>query len=162
MPLFKELRYGRLLYETLRSYFSVNARHTLTLLYKYCAALIFPLQAGFTAYDIARKINEVIANCKWVIGQLTNTLNYLFDPILNRIFIDQATIQGLVAPEFNYPTTAQMQEFDENPVQCREFTDRAGGNLVQIHVPVATDMNALVATIEQIRIIGIDYEIITF
>lgn len=152
-----------MLYEALRNYFSLNTHGEISILYKYCAALIFPLQAPFDAYDIQRRIYEIIANCKWQIGQLTNVLNYLFDPILNRIFLTQSTTISVSAPEFEYTTLLQMQEFDTPAlVQTREFNDRLAGTSVIINVPIGTDIPAITATIEQIKIDGIPYQIIEF
>jgi len=163
MPLFKNLNYGRLLFESLRNYFSVNTEQKLAILYKYCAALIFPLQGPFDAYSAIRRIYEIVANCKWQIGQLTNVLNYLFDPLLKRIYISQAVVATLSAPKFPYITDVQVRGFgDPAQAQARKFNDRAAGSNVTIHVPGGTDLAAITATIEQIKVAGIPYEIIVF
>lgn len=163
MPLFKNINYGRLIYEALRNYFAVNAFGDLTIMYKFCAACLFVLQARFNAYDINRRIAEIVANCKWQIGQLTNVLNFLYDPTLKRIFISQATILTVSAVEFEYAAILQAQEFEVAAmVQMREFGDRSGGTSVTINVPIGTDIPAITATIEQIKISGIDYTINEF
>lgn len=162
MPLFKKLDYGRLLYESLRNYFSVNTEGQMSILYRFCAALLFPLVGPFDAYDAIRRIYEIIANCKWQIGQLTNVLNYLFDPLLKRIFLTQSKPQNISAPEFTYPNPVQMQEFGGVAIQVREFNDRQSSSLVSINVPVGSDLDAITATVEQIKIAGIPYQIIEF
>lgn len=152
-----------MLYEALRNYFSLNTQGDISILFKYCAALLFPLQAPFDSYDTVRRMYEIVASCKFVIGQLTNVLNYFYDPILKRIFIAQATIVVLSAPELEYITDVQGVEFEEPATaQAREFGDRTAGELVSINIPFGIDLAAITATIEQIKIDGIDYQIIEF
>lgn len=163
MPLFKNINYGKMLYEALRGYFSVNAAGEMSILYRFCAACIAPLQGPFDAYAAQRQINEIIANCKFQIGQLTNVLNYLYDSVQNRIFITQSAIQTLSAPEFNYVTTMQTQEFDTPATrQAREFNDSVATTAVIFNVPVGISIPAITATIEQIKIDGPPYTIIQF
>lgn len=152
-----------MLYEALRNYFSLNTAGEISILFKYCSALLFPLQGPFDAYDLVRRAYEIVANCKFQIGQLTNVLNYFYDPLLKRIFIAQATIVVLSAPEFEYTTDVQCMEFEEPATaQAREFGDKTAGQLVSINIPIGIDLAAITATIEQIKVDGIDYQIIEF
>lgn len=160
---FKNINYGKMLYESLRNYFSVNYQGEITWLYKFCAACIQPLQAPFDAYAIARAKNHIIAQCRWQIGQLTNTLNHLYDATLARIYITQSALTSISDPEFAYaPTHFDATFGDAVLIDERTFTDRAGTTLVTIHVPVSVDLSDLIATVEQIRVQGIPYLIETF
>jgi hypothetical protein len=163
MPNFRKIDYGRLLYETLRSYYSVNADGNVTIAFKYLLAIISPLQAPFVGYDIYRTKEAIIANCKWQIGQLTNVLNYLYDSSLNRIFITQSVILPVVDPTFAYDPDNFDTVFTEAPaIFERTFNDRVAQTLVTINVPIGVNISDLTATVEQIKLIGIKYVIVTF
>lgn len=161
---FRNINYGRLLYEALRNYFSVNGvTGQLTIFYKFMAAVIQPLQPVFDAYVLFRIREALIASCKWQIGQLTNVLNYLYDNTLNRIFITQASAIIVSDPIFAYPPDHFDREFAEAPIIFeRQFGDTLGGTLVTIHIPVAVDEADLKSVVEQIRMQGIPYLIETF
>lgn len=161
MKRFRNINYGRTLYESLRNYFSVDGiTGVITSLYRYVAALIQPLQPRFDQYVVFRKKEEIIARCKWQIGQLTNVLNYFYDNLLNRIFIGQAVLTVIADPMFEYPPVNFDSDFDSAPVvQEREFGDRASSTLTTINVPAGIDMDDLIATIEQIRMDGFFYTI---
>ena len=160
----RNINYGRLLYETLRAYFSVNGvTGNLTGFYKYLAAIIQPMQPVFDSYVIFRTREALIASCKWQIGQLTNVLNYLYDATLNRIFITQSTSSIISDPVFAYPPDHFDTTFASMPtVFERKFGDKLRGTLVTIHIPVAVDEVDLISVVEQIRIQGIPYAIVTF
>lgn len=163
MPLFKKLDYKALLYESLRNYFSVNSSGNISMLFKFCAGCLAPLQAPFENYDKKRIVNELIANCKWQIGQLKNVLNYLYDRTANRIFITQSITIVIADPQFEYHSVLFDSMFGENvQVNERGFYDRASQSSVSINVPLGTDINSLTATLEQIHLQGIPYQIITF
>lgn len=163
MPLFKKIDYGQMLYEALRNYFSVNTAGEMSIIYKFCAACLFPLVGPFEVYAAQRQIYELVANCKWQIGQLTNVLNMLYDAIQKRIFITQATTAVLSAPKFPYTTGVQVRGFGvAAQAQARKFNDKLGGTNVIINIPAGTDLAAITATIEQIKLDGIDYSINEF
>lgn len=164
MASFRNINYGRTLYEALRNYYSVNAKTgELTSLYRYLAAIIQPLQPRFDAYVIFRVRQALIASTKWQIGQLTNVLNYLYDVTLKRIFITQATLTVIADPIFEYAPVNFDSDFDSEPlIQERQFGDGASTTVVTINVPESIDQADLLATIEQIHIEGIPYEITTF
>jgi hypothetical protein len=163
MPNFKKIHYGRVLYETLRAYYSVNSSGNISQLYKYLLAIIQVMQAPFDGYDIYRTKESIIANCKWQVGQLTNVLNYLYDPTLNRIFITQSILLPVADPTFSYPPDNFDTVFDEDPeIFERTFTDRAASTLVIINVPTGLSVSDITATVEQIKLTGIPYQIVTF
>lgn len=160
---FRNIDYSKMLYEALRNYFSVNTSGQVTVLFKYCACFLQPLQGPFNAYAATRAINALVAQCKWQIGQLTNVLNFLFDPLLKRITITQAKTAVLSAPNFEYTTHVQVRGFDEPAqAQVRSFTDNSSTSKVIFNVPASVDLSNITAIIEQIRIQGIPYVITTF
>ena len=149
-----------MLYEALRNYFSVNTSGNLTWLYKFCAACVQPLQAPFDAYAVKRAKSHLIAQCRWQIAQLTNLLNYLYDATLARIYIDQSVVTVVSDPTFDYDPVNFDALFEETVLIFeRVFDDKATTSNVIIHVPTGVDMDDLIATVEQIRIQGIPYQI---
>lgn len=158
---FRSINYGRLLYETMRNYFAVNAAGDISQLYEYLAAIIQPLQAPFNAYMTFRITQALIANCMWQIGQLTNVLNYLFDSVLNRIFITQSTATLLSDPTFPYPAVNFDSDFGTAPAQFEStFDDITNLDTVTINVPEGSNIAAITAVVEQIRVSGIPYQIV--
>lgn len=163
MQLFRKINYRLMLYEALRNYFSVNSSNEISMLYKYCSAFLQPLQAPFDAYDLQRKKNDLIASCKWQIGQLTNVLNFLYDTLLARIFITQSVVTVISDPTFDYPAIHFDGTFEEAPLIFeREFFDRVSISAVIINVPTGVTLSDITATIEQIRLQGIPYTIVFF
>lgn len=163
MPNFRHIDYGKLLYETLRAYYSVNSSGNISIMYKYLLAILQVLQAPFDGYEIYRTKEAIIANCKWQIGQLTNVLNYLYDPTLSRIFITQSVILPVADPTFAYLPDNFDTVFAEDPeIFERTFTDKAASTLVTINVPIGVNISDLTATVEQIKLTGIPYQIVTF
>ena len=160
---FRNINYSRQLYEALRNYFSVNNQGQVSMLYKILLCYLQILQGPFDTYNTFRVKEALIAQCKWQIGQLTNVLNMLYDALLKRIFITQSVGTTLQATGFAYAPLIQAQGFDAPAqVQGRGFFDSANETLVSINVPAGTDLVDLTATIEQIRVEGIDYQINTF
>lgn len=161
---FKNINYGRMLYEAMRNYFSVNTSGELSWLFKFCAAIVQPLQAPFDAYATARAKSHIIAQCRWQMGQLKNTLNYIYDSTLSRIYITQSVITVISDPEFAYTPVNFDGVFEETPavINERTFNDRASTSAVIIHIPASIDLDDITATIEQIRVQGIPYQIETF
>ena len=160
---FRNIDYGKSLYEALRNYFSVNTSNQLSILYQYCACFLQPLVDPFANYVAFRTTEALIAGCAWQIGQLTNVLNYLYDTVLQRIFITQSVITIVSDPEFPYPAINFDGLFTETvQVWEREFFDPVAISVVTINVPVGTDIPGITAVINQIRIQGIPYEIATF
>lgn len=159
---FRAISYPKMLYETLRAYFSVNSAGKVNDLYKYCACLIQPLIAPFDTYETERIENGLIADSKWQMGQTTNVLNYLYDPVNNSIYLTQITIEVPSVTGFPYPAIQQVGDFGELAVQVRGFNDRSAQTLVIINVPDYVNIAAITATINQLIIQGIIYEISIF
>lgn len=164
MAKFRNIHFGKLLYETLRGYFSVNTSGNISILYKFLLAIVQVLQNPFDAYVVYRTKESIISNCKWQIGQLTNVLNYLYDPSLSRIFITQSVIVAIADPTFSYPPIHFDKTFADSPPSIfeRTFGDRVATTLVTINVPAGTNISDLTATVEQIKLQGINYQIVTF
>lgn len=152
-----------MLYEAVRNYFAVNSTGQLSILYKYLACFVQPLIIPYQTYDQERKINWLVAQCKWQVGQLTNVLNYIYDPMMKRIYITQATIQNVYATKFPYPAILQGRKFGETtPAQVRKFFDALSTTAVIINIPSSVDLSAITATIELVRLQGIQYTINVF
>lgn len=158
---FRNINYGKVLYEALRNYFAVNMQGDLTILYKYMAAVVQPLQQPFDAYVLFRTREALIASCKFQIGQLTNVLNFLFDNLLKRIFITQSAVSVIADPIFQYAPVNFDSDFATAPVQYEpNFNDRTNQSLTIINAPLSVDLAELTAVIEQIRLKGIPYKIV--
>lgn len=157
---FRSIDYGKMLLETLRSYYSVNALGKVNNFYKYMACLIQPLIPVFNDYATQRTLNGLIANCYWQIGQATNVLNYLYDNIEKRIFITQSSQNPVSATTFGYTATLQAGIFGEFPAQMRTFDDKADQNIVTIHIPNTVNVGEITATINQLILQGIAYQIV--
>ncbi len=160
---FRSIDIGKMLYETLRAYYSVNSAGKVNWLYKYCACLLQPLIGPLQQYETERVINGLIANSKFQIGQLTNVLNFLYDNTLNRIFITQGFFDQTVARNFNEPPILFARNFGELPIAfAKNFGEK--GTLVNaiIHVPISSNVSQLTATVAQMALQGLEYSIVTF
>lgn len=163
MAKFRTIDYPKMLYETLRNYFSVNAKGDISLLYKYLACIVQPLILPFDNFESQRLLNGLIADTKWQIGQLTIVLNYLFDPIYKRIYLTQASFTNISDPEFAYPPVNYDDVFANSPMVFeREFNDPLSFNMLTFHIPSSVDEPLFVSIIEQIRLQGIQYQIEVF
>lgn len=160
---FRNITYYKRLYESLRWFYSINSSDEVSILYKILAACLSPLQPAFDAYVIYRQKEFIIAQCKWQIGQLTNVLNFLYDTTLKRIYLTQSVINALADPTFFYAPINFDSDFATAPEQFeRGFRDRQSETLVTINVPTSVYSSDLVATVEQIRMQGIPYQITQF
>lgn len=152
-----------MLYETLSGFFSVNAAGQLTWIYKFCVACLVVLQGPFTDFDNFRKKEFIIAGCKWQIGQLTNVLNFLYDPTQNRITITQSISTPQFFWKFAYPPTMFLSDFGSAPMDFLEdFESGVAKSAVSINVPSsfnAAIVDDLIATVAQIALTGIPYVI---
>lgn len=160
---FRSISIGKMLYETLRAYYSVNSAGQLSWLYKYCAAILQPLVTPLAEYDIQRVYDGLIANSKFQIGQLTNVLNYLYDQPLNRIFITQGFYSATVDRNFNVPAILFARNFNETAISfARNFGEMGKFVSATIHVPASDNVSALTATVAQMALEGLSYTIVTF
>lgn len=161
----RNINYGFMLYESLRNYYSVNAAGNMTWLFKMLAAIVAPLQQPFNAYYAARVINILVAGCAWQIGQLTNVLNFLFDPTLARIYITQSVNISPAAPEFGYTTPVNAPKFGYvSPVGVRTFGSKPETSIVTFNVPTALSiiLSQIEAVVAQVALTGIPYQFVLY
>jgi hypothetical protein len=152
-------------YETLRNYFSVNKAGRLSILYKFLLACLWPLQQQWNTFELWRQKIWLISQCKWQIGQLTNVLNTLYDPISKRIFTTQAEAGYIFAPTIDYesdlfaPTIAvESTEFAPTILDSTLLRE----TIINIPSIISGDDSVysdFIATIEKIRILGLLYTI---
>jgi hypothetical protein len=170
MPQFKTITYYKMLKETLRAYHSVNTSGRLSYMYKFCLCCLYVLQIPFNNFDTWRIRKQLIASCLWQIGQLTNVLNYLYDSTLSRIVINQSVPVYIFAPEIDgLESTLFAPEIDglESLIYAPNIDDGIiNSSIVTIHVPNSiftnsATMSLLVSEIEQIKIQGIQYQIVS-
>jgi len=162
MASFRIMSYPYQLYETLRNYYAVNAAGEMSILFKYMSCFVQPLILPFNLYDIERRNAWLVAQCAWQIGQLTNVLNYLYDPILQRIYISQSQNLQPTAPEFGYATPQKAPVFEGNSiVQAPVFGQSAEYGNVIFYVPNALSsmLSQIKATIAQVALAGINYTV---
>jgi hypothetical protein len=161
---FRNIDYGKMLFESLRAYFAVNSSGQLSILYKFCISCLFILQSPFNDYDTFRVKKFIIANCKYQIGQLTNVLNYFFDSVSKRIWIENSDITmvnsvvfGETPPDGDYDYLYGPDPMIDEIV----FGGLLSRSNILIHVPSSVDRDELIAVIEQIKITGLQkYQII--
>lgn len=159
---FRNINFTALLYETLTGSLSINAAFTPTWFYKFCAACLAIFIQPFAAFNIFRQKEWLIANCKWQVGQLTNVLNYLYDPIQKRINISQSIALPEFLMQFPYPPEEFLSDFDSAPLNFwTTFGNGPATTTVSINVPndPAIDLTDLTATVAQINIEGPKYTI---
>jgi hypothetical protein len=124
-----------------------------------------PIQTSWDAFEVYRAKIWLISQCKWVIGQLTNVLNYLYDSTNNSIYISQSSIDKVFVPEFTETTLVFAKVFAETTVVfAPTFDDIAKVHPMKINVPASIYTNSavladLVATVEKIRPLGLKYTI---
>ena len=163
---FRNINYPVMLLEALRNFFSINASGNVSTIYKYLSCFVQPFQLPFTNFEAFRNKEMLIANCKWQIGQLTNVLNMLYDASLKRIYITQSVVTVISDPMFQYAPVNFDSDFGTDPeIYEVEFDSRLNETLVTINIPTAVataSLTDMIATIEQIRILGIPYQILTF
>jgi hypothetical protein len=170
---FRTINYGRMIYESLRAYFALNSNNLLSKLYKFVFACLYPLQPVWSEYNSFRTRADIIANCKYQIGQITNVLNYLFDNSLNRIYITQSKVQQISDPTFgNTPmnfdgafgwASSVVDSISKTgPIGEPVFGGSSSGTNVVFMIPSDLNTSAIQAAIEQIKINGTNYVIQTF
>jgi len=169
MAQFKTLNISKLLYESMRAYHSVNTAGQLSFLYKFALCCVYPLQAYFNQFDLWRRRELLIANCKWQIGQLTNVLNMLYDPISKRIYINQNSSGYVFAPNIDDANSdifaPNIDDTNSNIYLSNINDDPLIGSIVSIYIPIAiysVSLAQIISDIEQIKLSGIQYQIIPF
>lgn len=163
MSQFKTITYSDLLFEFLRYDLSINkVTNSLSILYRWFYAIIFPLQSSFDNYDTFRKKYWHIGGCKPTCGQLANLLNYYFDPTDKRIEIQQATYNFTFVPTIDDgESTVMAYNIDETntDVQIANIDDqRITKNIAEIKVPTALLTDELKKVVNLILIEGLNVE----
>ena len=164
MSIFKKIDFPFLMYEGLRNQFTINKSGFLSQLYKFCLACTYPIKSTWDFFDSFRNNIQLIANCNWQYGQLTNVLNMIYDSSLKRIYItEQHSINSFlsifnyeslsVLPTFNFNTSTFLHEFNEN-------YNVIGIVTISIPTSLSNSINEIAATVAQIKISGI-YCIVT-
>jgi hypothetical protein len=118
------------------------------------------LQSIFDSYDTFRIKKQIIASCKWQIGQLTNVLNYFFDPILKRIYITQSEVTIIADPQFEYEPILFDPVFEETTSIFEPyFLGQSSKTNVTFMIPTGVNVDEITAVIEQVKMNGIPYTI---
>lgn len=165
MKNFRNINYGRLLLDTLTNYFSVNVNGNISWMFKFCLACLAPLALAFQDFVSFRNREYLIAQCKFQIGQLTNLLNYFYDPQFKRITINQSSTLHIGLTTFEYTASHTAGEYFGAGTALQlaaYFGDAINSSDVTINVPVAAnaDIFDLTAVVNQIRIEGIPVQIV--
>lgn len=164
MSQYRAIDYPKMLYETLRNYFSINAAGELSYLFKILLSCLWPLKISWDSFVTYRNNKLIIANTKYQVGQLINVLNYLYDPTLKRIYISQAVKALTYVPSINYESTVFAPSITyESTIQLSSITNSYNVlTAVSFCVPsdvYNTSLSQITSTIEQIRILGLTYQI---
>lgn len=169
MAQFKTIDISKVLYESMRAYHSVNTAGQLSYLYKLALCCLYPLQIPFNQFDLWRRRELLIANCKWQIGQLTNVLNILYDPTLKRIFINQNSSGYVFVPNIDDANSdvfaPNIDDANSNIYLSNIDDDPLIGTIVAIYVPLdiySVSLSQIISDMEQIKLSGIQYQIIPF
>ena len=162
---FKKIYYPKFLKESLRDYLCVNRAGQLSYLYKFLLCVLMPLQTQWEDFETYRAKIWLISQCKWSIGQLTNVLNYLYDPLNNSIYISQSTIDVVFVPVFAETTKVFATVYAETTsIFAPTFDDLPKLHPAIINVPSsvysdASIMSDLTATLVMIRPLGLKSQI---
>lgn len=160
---FRSINVGLMLYSILRAYYSVDSSGNVNWFYKLLAAMVQPLVSTLATYEAQRAVNGLIAGSKFQVGQLANVLNYLYDNILNRIFITQGYYNQITDVVFGESPTHFDDVFANNPTVFEiVFGDPVSIVGAVIHVPADTNVSQITATVAQMALEGINYTIVTF
>jgi hypothetical protein len=65
---FRNINYRKLLFESLRNYFSITANGSVSTLLKYLTAFVQPLEVPFASFVTFRNKELLISQCKWQVG----------------------------------------------------------------------------------------------
>lgn len=164
MNIFKKIDLPNLMYEGLRNQFTINKAGFLSQLYKFCLACTYPIKSTWDFFDSFRNNIQLIANCNWQYGQLTNVLNMIYDSSLKRISISEQHSENFFLsifnynslcflPTFNYNTSTYLYPFNKN-------YNVIGIVTISIPTSLSNSINEIAATVAQIKISGI-YCIVT-
>lgn len=167
MAVFKTIDYGRMNYEALRNFHSVNRSGFLSIEYRYTLSMVYPLQDYFNGFDTWRRAKKIIAQCKWTIGQVTNVLNYFFDNNLKRIYLTQQRLDNLFAPVIAYESITFAPVIAEESTAYAPSINDTATVLAEVTIHVPSDvysnpllMSQLISVVDQIKITGFVYIIV--
>lgn len=159
--MFKSITIYKILYESVRSYFAVNAKGALSELYKFCLCCVYPLQLPFNNFDTWRQREILIANCKWQYGQLAYVLNKLYNTTL--ITIGLSSGSSIFAPNIEDGGStlfAPNIEDGGSTLFAPNIGESVATGAVIINVPttiVNSSQAQLTADLNQIVLPGISY-----
>jgi hypothetical protein len=157
-----------MLFETLRHFFSVTSNSAISVLFTFLTAFVQLFEAPFASFVIFRNKEQLIAQCKWQVGQLANVLNILYDSTLLRIYCTQSSYTNIGLTQFEYPATVFFSDFGTPAtVFLKEFNDKVETSQFTINVPSDIYNNApvesdLLATVNQIAFTGSNFIIQPF
>jgi hypothetical protein len=166
MSQFKTIDYGMMTFEALRNFHALNKENLLSIEYRYTLSMVWPLNLSFSDFDKWRQEKQIIANCKWTIGQVTNVLNYLFDAELKRIYISQKRVANVFAPAIDYESAILAPDIEEESAVLAPNIDDNITSLAEVKIHIPSDLynshilGQIISVIEQIKMTGIFYNII--
>ena len=172
MSLYKNIDYSKLTFETLRNYMSLNNSGTLSILYKFVLACIWPMQLIWNDFETWRIRKQLIANCKWQFGQAQNVLNYIFGTGTD-IYFTQVNndILWTITNDYDYlPDSDPLYDaakdifLETNDIESTYFASDNSDiftilSTVTVNAPLSVDENELRNIVDQIIIDGITYNI---
>jgi hypothetical protein len=160
---FKNINYRVMLFETLRKFFSVNSNNAISVLFTFLTAFVQLFEVPFANFVTFRNKEQLIAQCKWQVGQLANVLNILYDSTLKRIYCTQSTYNIAVSETFDYDASTFDSDFGSAPlIYENEFNDKVATTQFIINVPTDVYNGDLVATVNQIAFTGANFTINQF
>ena len=168
MSIFRTIDFSVMPHETIRDYFFINKSGKLSFIAKFLYCVIWPLKTSWDSFELYRQKIWLISQCGWILGQLQNVLNLIYEPINHNITVSQSVVPLIYAPVFAETTTIFAKVFGETTVEFSPpFTDSSNMYPCTINIPsslhlVAVTYNDLISTIEKIRPAGIIYNISIF
>ena len=166
MSVFRKIDFSQLLKESLRNFFTVNKAGKLSIMYRFCLAVIYPLQLAWNDFEAYRQKTWLISQCKWQLGQLSNVLNMLYDPINKSIYLTQAEAGAIFAPTIDYNSSIFAPVISDSSAIFAPTIDNISNikeTVINIPNTITGDQRSdLIATIEKIRLLGLKYSINTF
>jgi len=176
MSQYRYIDYPKLMFEGLRNYLSVTklyydefgVKHggLISDLFKYCLAITYYLKDAWESFELFRSKQQLIASCNWQYAQLANVLNYLFDPILKRITVSEASLPHDFYPSFAYESTIFAPSFTSESTTYVYSIDSIYSILGFVTINIPSDfysdtykLNSIVFTAAQIKVSGIDCQV---
>ncbi len=166
MAKLKYINYPRMIFDSLTDFFSVNSEGNLSFMYRFMTGWLWVFQDYFDSFDAFRQKILIIAQCKFTIGQLTNTLNALYDSLLNRIYIGQASYVQVDTLWYGEPDTDELvntlwygEPDTDELVNTAWYGESVIADYATINIPAALSTTDIEATIKKIAPEGLNYTI---